>query len=71
MSKAYSSNLTRAQDEFLSDLIPEAKPGGRKHEVDMWEILKAIFYFDYLKLFKHPLKAKRNQSISQGCRKSC
>jgi putative transposase len=32
MSKTYPSNLTRAQYEFLSDLIPEAKPGGRKRE---------------------------------------
>ncbi|MGH1395545.1 MAG: IS5 family transposase [Trichormus sp.] len=44
MSKAYPSNLSRAQYEFLSDLIPEAKRGGRKREVDMWEILNAIFY---------------------------
>ncbi|MBD2527316.1 IS5 family transposase [Nostoc sp. FACHB-133] len=44
MSKAYPSNLTLAQYEFLSDMIPEPKPGGRKREVDMWEILNAIFY---------------------------
>lgn len=44
MSKAYPSNLTYAQYEFFSDLIPEAKPGGRKREVDMWEVLNAIFY---------------------------
>ncbi|GAB1540449.1 hypothetical protein NUACC21_31180 [Scytonema sp. NUACC21] len=44
MSKAYPSNLTREQYEFLSDLIPEAKPGGRKREVDMWEVLNGIFY---------------------------
>lgn len=44
MSKAYPSNLTRAQYELLSDMIPEAKPGGRPREVDMWEILNAIFY---------------------------
>jgi Putative transposase of IS4/5 family (DUF4096) len=44
MSKAYPSNLTRAQYEFLSDLIPKPKPGGRKREVDMWEVLNAIFY---------------------------
>ncbi|PLZ52630.1 hypothetical protein CBP13_10570, partial [Fischerella thermalis WC441] len=24
--------------------IPEAKPGGRKREVDMWQVLNAIFY---------------------------
>jgi transposase len=44
MSKAYPSNLTHAQYEFLSDMIPEPKPGGRKREVDMWEVLNAIFY---------------------------
>ncbi len=44
MSKAYKSNLTRDQYEFLSDLIPEAKLGGRKRSVDMWEVLNAIFY---------------------------
>ena len=44
MSKAYPSNLTRAQYEFLSDMIPEPKPGGRKREVNMWEVLNAILY---------------------------
>jgi transposase len=44
MSKAYPSNLSRAQYEFLSDLIPEAKPGGRPREVEMWEVVNAIFY---------------------------
>lgn len=44
MSKAYPSNLTQAQYELLSDLIPEAKPGGRPRSVEMWEILNAIFY---------------------------
>ena len=33
MSKAYPSNLTRAQYELLSDLIPEQKPGGRPRTV--------------------------------------
>jgi len=44
MSKAYPSNLTHAQYEFLSDMIPETKPGGRKREVDIWSVLNAIFY---------------------------
>ncbi len=44
MSKAYPSNLTRTQYEFLSDLIPEPKPGGRPREVDISEVLNAIFY---------------------------
>lgn len=44
MSKAYPSNLTQAQFEYLHDLIPAAKPGGRPREVDMWEVLNAMFY---------------------------
>ena len=44
MSKSYPSNLTQAQYEFLSDLLPAAKPGGRPREVDLWEVLNAIFY---------------------------
>lgn len=44
MSKAYPSNLSLEQYKLISDLIPEAKPGGRKREVDMWEVLNAIFY---------------------------
>jgi transposase len=44
MSKAYPSNLTREQYEFLSDLLPEAKLGGRPRSVDLWEALNAIFY---------------------------
>jgi len=42
MSKAYPSNLTRLEYEFLSDLIPEPKLGGRP--VEIWAILNAIFY---------------------------
>ncbi len=44
MSKAYPSNLSQAQYEFLRDLLPEAKPGGRPRETELWEILNAIFY---------------------------
>lgn len=44
MSKAYPSNLTHDQFELLNDLIPEPKPGGRPREVEMWEVLNAIFY---------------------------
>jgi transposase len=44
MSKAYPSNLTKAQYELINDLLPPAKPGGRPREVDLWEILNAIFY---------------------------
>ncbi|MFH7029025.1 MAG: IS5 family transposase [Heteroscytonema crispum UTEX LB 1556] len=44
MSKAYPSNLTHAQYQFLSEMIPEAKKGGRKREVDIWYVINAIFY---------------------------
>jgi len=44
MSKVYPSNLNLAQFELLNDLIPEPKSGGRPREVDIWEILNAIFY---------------------------
>jgi transposase len=44
MSKSYPSNLSHAQYELLRDLLPEAKPGGRPREVDLWDILNAIFY---------------------------
>ena len=37
MSKAYPSNLTKAQFELLNEVIPESKPGGRPREVDMGE----------------------------------
>ncbi len=44
MSKSYPSNLTLAQYEILRDLLPEAKPGGRPREVELWDVLNAIFY---------------------------
>jgi putative transposase len=44
MSKVYPSNLTPEQFELISDLIPAPKPGGRKREVDILDILNAIFY---------------------------
>ena len=40
MSKAYPSNLTPEQYELLSELIPNAKPGGRPRTVQMVEVLK-------------------------------
>ncbi len=33
MTKAYSSNLTRAQFELIEPLLPAAKPGGRPRGV--------------------------------------
>ncbi|WP_442946842.1 transposase [Nostoc sp. WHI] len=44
MSKAYPSNLTDAQYEFISEMIPEPKKGGRKREVYILSVLNAIFY---------------------------
>ena len=44
MSKDYPSNLTRDHYDLLSNLLPEAKPGGRPREVDLWEVLNAILY---------------------------
>ena len=35
---------TALKSEFLSDLIPECKPGGRPREVNLWEVINAIFY---------------------------
>lgn len=43
MSKAYPSNLTRAEYKLLSDLLPDAKPSGRPRSVDLWDVLNAIF----------------------------
>ncbi len=44
MSKAYTSNLSQDQWELLEPLIPAAQPGGRPREVDVLEVLNAIFY---------------------------
>jgi transposase len=44
MPKSYPSNLTHAEYELLSDLLPEAKPGGRPRSVQLWDVLNAIFY---------------------------
>ena len=44
MSKAYSSNLTLEQWELIEPLIPPALAGGRPREVDVWDVLNAIFY---------------------------
>jgi putative transposase len=42
--KAYPTDLTDAQWAILAPLIPPAKPGGRRREVDMREVLNGIFY---------------------------
>jgi len=43
MSKAYPSNLTQPI-RIAQRLDSSPKSGGRPREVDMWEILNAIFY---------------------------
>ena len=40
----YSTDLTDAQWNFIAPLIPEAKEGGRPREVDIREVVNAIFY---------------------------
>ena len=42
--KAYPTDLTDKEWEFLEPLIPAAKPGGRPREADMREIVNAIVY---------------------------
>jgi len=40
----YSSDLTEQEWVFLEDLIPPAKFGGRPRQVEVCEILNAVFY---------------------------
>lgn len=42
--RAYPSDLTDAEWEIIEPLIPAGKWGGRHREVDMREVLNAIFY---------------------------
>ena len=42
--KRYPSDLTEKQWDQLKQYVPKAKPGGRPREVEMREILNAIFY---------------------------
>jgi transposase len=44
MSKSYPSDLSIEQYEFLSELLPAAKPGGRPREVELSAVINAIFY---------------------------
>jgi putative transposase len=44
--KSYPSDLTDAQWAILEPLIPAAKHGGRPREVEMREILNAMFYIN-------------------------
>ena len=40
----YPTDLTDHQWEIYGNLLPPAKPGGRPREVDLREIMNAIFY---------------------------
>ena len=40
----YPSDLTDEEWDFIKDLIPDAKPGGRRRELCMRQVLNAIFY---------------------------
>jgi len=42
--KPYSSDLTDEQWEWVRIGLPDAKPGGRPREVDLREVVNAIFY---------------------------
>ncbi len=44
MRKAYKTDLTDAQWDILSPLIPPAKAGGRPRTVDMREVLNTLIY---------------------------
>jgi len=46
--KSYPSDLTDAQWAILEPLIPAAKEGGRPREVEMREIVNAMFYINDL-----------------------
>jgi putative transposase len=42
--KLYSSDLTDEEWDSIKELIPDAKPGGRRRELCMRPVLNAIFY---------------------------
>jgi putative transposase len=44
MRKAYRSDITDAQWEIIQPLLPPAKPGGRPRQVDLREVVNALFY---------------------------
>jgi len=43
-NQKYPTDLTDSQWELIKDLIPLEKPGGRHRELDMRQVLNAIFY---------------------------
>lgn len=42
--KAYPSDMSEADFALIAHLLPAAKPGGRPREVNLREVLNAIFY---------------------------
>jgi putative transposase len=44
VSQKYPSDISDDQYNLIEPLIPPAKPGGRPREVDMKEVINAIFY---------------------------
>lgn len=44
--KIYPSDLTNEEFDCIKDLIPAAKPGGRRRTLCMREVLNAIFYIN-------------------------
>ena len=45
-NQLYPSDLTDREWEYIKDLIPPAKPGGRERTTDMRLTMNAIFYLD-------------------------
>ena len=42
----YPSDLTDAQWQLIQPLLPAAKPGGRPREIDLCDVVNAIFYLN-------------------------
>ena len=45
--KLYPTDLMDKQWAILAPLIPVAKTGGRPHQVNLRQVLNAIFYIQY------------------------
>jgi len=45
-NQLYPSDLTDQQWEYIKDLIPAAKPGGRDRKTDIRQTLNAVFYLN-------------------------
>jgi transposase len=43
-AKSYPTDLTDVEWDFIKDLIPPPKSGGRKRELDIRGVVNAIFY---------------------------